>query len=174
MSEPEQNQNPNPTPPAEDETAKLQAQCEENLAGWKRATADYANLQKEMARERQEMGKYACANLATTLLPALDGFRDAAAHAPKPDAAGAYDASAVAKWMEGLEHVRKQLETALKAAGVEAIAETGVPFDPARHEAVLMEKPADPAQSGQVTKVLQSGYRMHDRILRAAKVAVGE
>lgn len=170
-----QNQNETPaTPPEPDDLAKLRAQCDEHLAGWKRAAADYANLQKDMARQRDEMGKYACSNLVSGLLPALDGFRDAAAHAPKPDASGAYDQNAVTKWMQGLEQVRKQLETTLKNAGVQPVDEANVPFDPTHHEAVLMEKPVDPAQSGQVLKVLQSGYRMHDRVLRAAKVVVAE
>jgi molecular chaperone GrpE len=154
--------------------AAANAKADEYLAGWKRAAADYANLQKDMARQREEMAKYACGNLLMGLLPALDGFRDATAHAPSPNADGSYDSGAVAKWMAGMGLVRGNFETVLRNAGVTAIDETGVTFDPSCHEAVMMEKPEKPELSGQVLKVLQAGYRLHDRVLRAAKVVVAE
>src|SRR3989338_1625489 len=55
----------------------LKAQCDEYLAGWKRAMADYANLKKESERAQAEFAKFAAARLATELLPVLDRFRKA-------------------------------------------------------------------------------------------------
>jgi len=176
MNEPEQNQPQDAaqTPPATDELADALARAEENLAGWKRAAADYANLQKDAARQREEMAKYACTNLVRDILPALDGFRDAAAHAPKAGPDGAYDAKAVGQWIEGMNLVRTRLESVLNAAGVTAVDETGVKFDPGCREALMVEKPDKPERSGEVLRVLQAGYLMHDRVLRAAKVVVAE
>jgi len=162
-----------PASPPDDELTKCRAQAEDYLAGWKRATADYANLKKEMDRMREELSKYACANLVTSLLPALDGFRDAFAHAPKAENGTPVDAKALAAWLGGLGQVRSQLEAALKNAGVTAIDEAGVPFDPSVHDAVLVEK-QEGAKPGTVLRVLQAGCRMNDRVLRPAKVVVSE
>ena len=154
--------------------AAANAKGDEYLAGWKRAAADYANLQKELSKQREEAAKYAAAGMIKEFLPVWDGLRDALAQPPVAGAAGSPEAAAVAKWGEGISLIRQRLEKTLAAAGVQAIDEADIPFDPAIHEAVMVEKPADPAQAGQVLKVLQAGYRLHDRILRAAKVVVAE
>lgn len=156
---------PAPEPAAPD----FKAQAAENLAGWQRALADYANLKRESERGAAEFARYAAAGLVERLLPVKDSF--AKAHASYP-ADG--DAAALAKWAEGIGHIKSQFDGVLKAAGVTTIDQADVPFDPALHEAMMMEPAADGVASGIVTKILEPGYKMHDRVLRAAKVTVTE
>lgn len=152
-----------------DELADTKAKADEYLSGWKRALADYANLQKAAERSREELSKFACAGLVGEMLPVLDGFRKAADHVPP---AGADEAS-LRQWIEGVKLIEQQLETVLKKAGLTAIDGTGAAFDPSVHEAMMTRK-EDGAGSGQVIEVLEAGYRLHDKVIRAAKVVVSE
>ena len=68
-----------------EEVAAMKALTDEYLAGWQRAKADYANLQKEMDRLRQDHAKYGSAGLIKTLMPVIDSFRKAAASRPRFD-----------------------------------------------------------------------------------------
>jgi molecular chaperone GrpE len=156
-----------------DEVSQLEARCQEYLEGWKRAVADYANLKRESERREADLTKYAVGELVRKLLPVVDSWDKAEAHRPAPREDGGFDATAVTQWMDGLTHVRNQLHAALEKAGVTVIAETGVPFDPNMHEALMTEK-AEGVASGTVTKILDPGVRLHDRVLKAAKVTVAE
>ncbi len=157
----------------QDELTKCRAQAEEYLAGWKRAAADYANLQKDMSRRVEENAKYASCDLVMALLPALDGFREAITHVPEVSKDGHYDVSAVMKWTEGISNVKSAIEQTMKNQGVSHIDEEDVPFDPAIHEAVLLEK-QEGVEPGMVLRVVQAGCRMHGRVLRPAKVVVSQ
>ncbi|MEY4723205.1 MAG: hypothetical protein RLZZ324_718 [Candidatus Parcubacteria bacterium] len=148
----------------------MKKQCEEYLGGWQRAVADYANLKREAERGAAEMGKYAAAGVITGLLPILDSF--AKAHAARP-IQGDADAAKMLQWADGIGHIKSQLDGALAKLGLTTIDEIGVPFDAARHEAMMMEKAPDVA-SGTVVRLLEAGYKMHDRVLRPAKVVVAE
>jgi molecular chaperone GrpE len=150
-------------PPGDD----LQKKCDEYLEGWKRATADYANLKKEHERERADFAKYAAANALSSLLPVLDSFAKADAAKPTRFA----EAAQHAQWADGVSLVRQQFEGAMRSAGVAAIDQAGVPFDPTLHEAMMLQKGGAP---GTVLKVLEPGYKLHDRVLRPAKVVVAE
>ena len=130
--------------------------------------ADYANLKKESERAQTEFAKFAAARLATELLPVLDGFRKAFAP-PADGKEQQYGKS----WADGVAAVRAQFESVMRNAGVTAIDAADVPFDPACHDAMMTEKRAG-AASGAVIKVLEHGYKMHDRVLRPAKVVVAE
>ena len=153
------------------QTDTLAKKCEDYLAGWQRANADYANLKRDTERMQSEYAKYASAGMVTVLLPVIDSFAKAFAARP---AVGA-DGAAFAQWADGIGHIKAQLDTALNKAGVIIIDETDVPFDPKEHEAMMMEPPAsDQAKSGIVVRILEPGYQMHDRVLRPAKVVVTE
>lgn len=156
----------------EDELAKAKAQADEYLAGWKRAMADYANLKKEAERAQGELAKYAAAGLMTQLLPPLENFKKAAAQTPKMDEVKC-DSAAVRQWVGGIDAIRSQLESVLKGVGVTVIDAVDVPFDPAKHEAMMAEKHGN-AEPGTVIKMLEPGYMMHDRVLKPAKVVVAE
>ncbi len=157
-----------PASPA-DELALFKARADEYLAGWKRALADYANLQKAAEKAREDLVKFACAGLVGNLLPVLEGFRKAAGQVPQPGA----DEAALRQWIEGVRLIEQQLENVLKKAGLTAVAETGAAFDPVVHEAMMTRK-QDGVEPGQVIEVLEAGYRLHDKVIRAAKVVVSE
>lgn len=152
---------------AEEQVDDVQDKAEEYLAGWQRAQADYANLKKDVERMREDLAKFACAGLIEKLLPVLDNFANAGAHAPdtKDDT--------VMQWYEGITHVQTQFEQVLYGAGLTIIEEDNVPFDPERHEAMMREA-VDGVEAGIVIEILVPGYALHDKVLRAAKVKVAE
>lgn len=157
---------PAPEAPAADD---LQKKCDEYLAGWKRAMADYANLKKDMERERADLAKYAVAGFVGKLLPTIESFRKAAEQLP----AEPYDAAKTKQWIDGVGHIRSQLDAAIASAGVAPIDQDGVPFDPNFHDAMMMEK-REGSAPGTVLKVLEPGWKLHDRVIRPAKVVVAE
>lgn len=145
----------------------VQDKAGEYLAGWQRAQADYANLKKDVERMREDLAKFACAGLIEKLLPVLDNFASAGAHAPdtKDDA--------VLQWCQGINHVQTQFEQVLYGAGLTIIDGDNVPFDPERHEAMIREA-VDGVEPGTVIEILAPGYALYDKVLRAAKVKVAE
>jgi molecular chaperone GrpE len=149
----------------EKETETMEAKANEYLAGWQRAKADYANLQRDADMRLADLRKYAGAAFVSELLPVIDTFRKAMEKPPE-------DAGAK-QWVDGIGHIRSQLESVLAKAGVTNIDATGVPFDPQLHEA-MMQQPAEGVPPGSVVSILEPGYRMHDRVLRPAKVIVAE
>ncbi len=129
-----------------------------------RSQADFENYRKRAAREREEAIRFANAGLLERLLPLLDNF-DLGLAAAANDQAGA-------TIVQGLEMVRRQFADYLKSAGVEVIdAQPGELFDPTRHEALAQEA-HDQIEEGHVIRQVRRGYRLHDRLLRAAAVFV--
>ncbi len=157
---------------AANELEELKKKCEEYLEGWKRAKADYANLQKEIARERQEMAKFAALDLIHQLLDVYSHMKLAFQHIP--------DSVKKEPWMVGFEHIQKQIWDVLKGQGVEAIPTVGHPFDPHVHEAVEQkEKETGKGQDGSekadvVVTEVSPGFTLQGRVIRPAKVVVGQ
>jgi molecular chaperone GrpE len=140
--------------------AAVPAEVEEWRDRCARLSADLQNLRRRAERERAESARYAAAPLSLGLLPVLDNLRRALAGAPQEDPLA-----------EGLRQVVRQLEEVLAAHGVEPIVAVGRRFDPAEHEAVMAVVDGD-AEDDVVTAELLPGYRLHDRVLRPARVAV--
>ncbi|MFH8467146.1 nucleotide exchange factor GrpE [Streptomyces sp. NPDC017991] len=146
--------------PSEDEyTAELQ----ELQDRWRRALADLDNLRKRHARELARERAAERSRTAAVFLPVLDNLDLALAHA------GA-DAGAIT---EGVRAVRDQAVNVLELLGYPRHAETGVAFDPARHEVVGVVQDHD-APPGTVLEVLRPGYGDGDRQLRPAAVTVAK
>jgi len=128
-----------------------------------RTLADFENFRKRSEREKTEFYKYALAGLLRDLLPVLDNFDRALDHAGDGD-----------DFHRGVLLIYKQLYDILTKRGLKPIEQSGVPFDPKIHEAVVSEEdPSVPSHT--VIAILQKGYFLHDRLLRPAmvKVAVG-
>lgn len=128
-----------------------------------RLLADFENFRRRSEREKTEFYKYAMAGLLKELLPVLDNFDRSLEHAEEGD-----------DFHRGVLLIYKQLFDTLQKHGLKPIDESGVPFDPNIHEAVVREEdPSVPSHT--VTALLQKGYFLHDRLLRPAmvKVAVG-
>lgn len=133
----------------------------ENLAGWQRATADYQNLQKQVAEERKCLLQFATEQLLYELLPVLDAAKQALATAPD-------DA-----WAIGVRHVFNGLQSTLKAQGLEEMKVMGESFDPVRHESVGAQK-QEGTEPGIILEEQRSGYLLKDKVLRPAQVIISE
>jgi molecular chaperone GrpE len=128
-----------------------------------RVLAELDNARKRLAREREEQIRFASEAVLTEILPSLDNLNLALFHAAPDDACRDF--------VVGVRMTRDLLTEALKKHGLLPVGEVGEAFDPSRHEAVGMA-PADDVPEGHVCALLASGYTLHGRLLRPAKVMV--
>ncbi|OGI19698.1 MAG: nucleotide exchange factor GrpE [Candidatus Melainabacteria bacterium RIFCSPHIGHO2_02_FULL_34_12] len=128
-----------------------------------RALADYQNLQKRTTQEKEDLYKYAAEKTIEILLPAMDTF-DYARSAVKPD-------SPSEKIIEDFNLVFEMLLKCLKDIGLQAIEETGIPFDPVYHEP-LHQIPTNELPDHTVMQILKKGYILNKKVIRPALVAV--
>jgi len=134
-----------------------------------RALAETDNVRKRANRQIEDARLYAVEKFARDLLNVSDNL--ARALEAVPAEARAAMADSVKTAFEGVELTQKELVTVLSRHGVTAIdASPGAAFDPALHQAVTQVPSQHPA--GSVAELYQSGWRIGDRILRAAMVAV--
>lgn len=153
--------------------AGLEAQCAEYLAGWKRALADYENLQKMNAQTRETDRRRVRSSLAEDLLPVVDNFGYVTKHVPSLDSCSDEFKKTFDTWFQGIGHIERQFAEAMKNMGVEPIATVGQKFDPNLHESGGSKK--DDAQAdGIVLEELIKGWKIGDVVLRPAKVIVNE
>lgn len=153
------------TPEQLDELKTRAAKADENWERLLRTTADFDNFKKRAARERTEAVQFANAALIQKLLPILDNFEMALAAAQS-----AKDEKS-ASLQTGIVMVQSQLKNILAEAGLEEIDATGKPFDPAQHEAVSQQETTE-VPEGYVVQQVRKGYRLRERLLRAASVVV--
>ena len=130
---------------------------------WRRALADLDNLRKRHARELEREAAAERARTAAAFLPVIDNLELALSHA-------AADPGAI---VEGFRAVRDQAVNVLERLGYPRHAETGVSFDPARHEVVGVVQDPD-ADPNTVVQVLRPGYGEAERQLRPAAVTVAK
>ncbi|HEY2205452.1 MAG TPA: nucleotide exchange factor GrpE [Pseudonocardia sp.] len=142
--------------PADAKLADLTAQLDERTADLQRVSAEYANYRRRTDRDREANLVAARAKLVGDLLPVLDDLDRAATHG---DLTGAFKA------------VGDKLVSVLASSGLASFGAEGDPFDPAVHEAV--QHTTSPDVGGPtVSIVMRQGYKMGDRVLRPAMVAV--
>ena len=125
-----------------------------------RTLADFDNYRKRAERERQDLKRYAWMEPMRDFLEVVDNLERAAA------AAGSAQ-----DLQQGVEMILRQLDEVLRRHGVVAIESQGLPFDPALHEAVSRQESAAVSEPT-VAEELQKGYRLHERLLRPARVVV--
>jgi molecular chaperone GrpE len=128
-----------------------------------RAVADYDNLKKETLRLRQEYAKYAAIEVVGQIMPVFENLKKALAHAP----------AECAQWVEGIKLIYEQFSKILESAGVVLLGVEGENFDPIKHEALLREKRSG-IEADKVAQVIEPGYKMHEKILKPAKVIIAE
>ena len=155
-----------------DRTAELEAkiaELEQALADQKnayyKAYADTENLKKRLHAEAETTRKYRIQSFALELLPILDALERALA-VPRED-------ENIQNYVKGFEMIHDQLVGILEKEGVKEIDALNKPFDHNYHQA-LMQEPVEGVESGIVVEVLQKGYMLKDRVLRAALVKVSE
>lgn len=144
----------------EEKIIELQKQADEYLSGWKRAKADYINLEREIEREKIEWIKFANLELILHLIAILDSFDGSIKHLPE----GLKEDS----WVKGVLKIKEQLERILEVQGVERMKTVGEKFDVNYHEA--SEKRGE---EGVIIEEIQPGYKMNGRVIRSAKVIIG-
>ncbi len=176
MTEPTSPETTEPTPPEAVPTPETAAeaapldpitQLTQEVDRWKdlayRSQAELDNFRKRSAREAQETRSYANAELLRALFPILDNF-DMGLEAARTE-------SEKSMIFMGMSMVSRQLQDFLRESGVQEIESHGKPFDPNVHEAVSQEASAD-VPEGTVLRVTRRGYKLKDRLLRAASVIV--
>lgn len=169
------------------ELEETNKKAEEYLNNWKRIQADYVNRERSMEKERENWIKFSNLNLVLELLPIFDHFNQALSHVPGDDIKS--------EWVKGIIQIKGQIEKLLKGFGVEKIKTIGEKFNPKWHEVISKEKTEDnPSETplrgnpptggveGQVVsrgkdiiiKEVQAGYKMHESIIKPAKVIISE
>lgn len=170
---------PNPTmpepepqmtePPADDpaaEIARLEAERDDMRDRWMRALADAENARKRADRERRDAEAYGGSRLARDLLPVHDALSRAL------EAAGEEVRAAAPALVEGIELTQRELNNIFGKHGITIIDPAmGERFDPNQHEA-MFEAPVPGTRAGDIIQVMNRGFMLHDRLLRAAQVGV--
>lgn len=146
----------------------LKKQADDRYA---RLMAEFQNFKKRSAKEKQDIHSYANEKIIKDLLEVLDNFERAISlmENRNPDVKSDENNA----MQEGISLILSQLLEVLTKAGLEEIEALGQEFDPKFHHAVLNE-PSDEFKSGEVSKVLQKGYKLNDRVIRPAMVVVSE
>lgn len=142
----------------DEEVASLKNQLAERLADLQRLKAEYDNYRRRVERDRVAVREQAVGQVLSELLPVLDDIGRARDH---DELTG------------GFKSVAESLEAVTGKLGLVRYGEKGEPFDPTVHEALMHSLSPDVTETS-VVDVLQPGYRMGERILRAARVAVAD
>ena len=129
----------------------------ERLDSLLRLQAEFTNYKNRTAREKEQLRGFVTSELVTALLPVLDDIDAARKHGDLQEGPFA--------------SIATKLEELLGKQGVERFGEVGDAFDPNIHEAVL-QQPTDEVAEDHVSMVLRYGYRVNDRVVRTAQVAV--
>ncbi len=149
----------------EEEVAKLKEEVAASKNAYFKAYADAENLKKRLQSEADNVRKYRIQGFATEVLPVLDNLERALdVKVEDPN---------IKNYVKGFEMIYQQLVHILENEGVKVIEAQDKPFDPNYHQA-LMQEAKEGVESGMVIEVLQKGYMLKDRVLRAALVKVSE
>lgn len=143
--------------------ASVLAERDEYRDRFMRALADAENARKRAEKDRREAENYGGSKLARDLLPVYDALNRAIEAA---------DRSIAPQLVEGVELTLRELSNVFGRHGIEVIAPAvGDRFDPLLHEA-MFEAPVPGTKAGDIIQVMVNGFRIHDRLLRAAQVGV--
>lgn len=159
-------------PPAEASPESRVAALEAEIAQMKdhvlRALADAENTRKRALKEREDASKYAVSSFAKDMIEIADNFSRALAAVPQE----ARDADpALKNLMDGIDAIERGLLKSLEKHGVKKIEPMGEMFNPHFHE-VMFEAPMPGKPGGTIIQLVEPGYVLNDRLLRAAKVGV--
>ncbi|MEQ8861626.1 MAG: nucleotide exchange factor GrpE [Pseudomonadales bacterium] len=145
--------------------AQLEQQAESLRDQALRAQAEAENTRRRASRDVENAHKYALEKFGADLLPVLDSLEKAVEVASQSEAAESI--------AEGVDLSLKLFLSVLAKHGIERIDPTGEPFDPQVHEALTMV-PSAHAEPNSVLEVMQAGYLLNGRVVRAAKVVVAK
>ena len=156
-----------PAEPAEPEKDPLE-EAQVQIASLKdkllRTIAEFENYKKRTIKEKMELIQNGGAKAVAAILPILDDFERAVADKSE-------DAAAI---KEGTQMIFNKFVKTLESIGVKQIDAVGEDFNTDFHEAVAMVPGAEDDKKGKVIDCVQTGYTMNDKVIRHAKVAVGQ
>ncbi len=138
----------------------LRREADENRDRYLRAIAELDNVRKRSAREVEQARRFGAERLAQAVLPVRDSLEAGVAAAEK---------AGEGALIEGQRATLRLLDDAFASAGIREIDPRGQPFDPNKHEALSLLA-APNVEPHTVLEVIQKGYELNDRLLRAAKV----
>ncbi len=153
-------------PSPEQQIQQLQARLEEQKNEYLLLMAEFDNYRRRTLKERQELIKTSTERAMKELLPVVDDFERALDALEK---SGDLDSL-----KEGVSLIHSKFIKYLAQQGVKAIESTGTDFDPELHEAITMFPAPDEAMRGKVVDTTTRGYTINDKVLRHAKVVVGQ
>jgi molecular chaperone GrpE len=145
------------------ELEQFKADAADMLDRLQRSQAEFANFRRRNEQERELLRARATEDIIRKLLPVADDF-DRALRSVPAEAEGN-------PWIEGIRLVERKLWRVLEGEGISLMESVGQPFDPSRHEAIMVDEGAGAADT--VIEEFQRGYVVHDTVLRPAMVKVG-
>lgn len=146
------------------EISALKNEMDELEDKYLRVNAELQNIVRRNKETREQLIRYRSQDLGKDILPVIDNL-ERALETEVLDEAGK-------SLKQGVQMVLDSFVRALEANGIEAIEAEGQPFDPNFHEAYAQVPAEEGQESGVVAQVYEKGYKLHDRVLRAAKVTV--
>lgn len=149
-----------------DPLQKAQEELESLKDKYLRTVAEFDNYRKRSLKEKTELVLNGGEKTITAILPVLDDMERAVANADKADSVKALE--------EGWELIFKKLRTILEGLGVKKIDTDDKEFDVDFHEAIAMVPGMGDDKKGKVVDCVQTGYTLNDKVIRHAKVAVGQ
>lgn len=159
---PEEDNAPEAEQTEEKSEEKTDKKADDGNEKYVRLMAEFQNYKKRVAKEKNDIREYATEKLVMELLPVLDNFERALAASAEDDPAG---------YAKGMELIFTQMVTELQKSGLTEVEAEGQDFDPTKHNAVMTEENEE-LESGKVSKVLQKGYALNDKVIRPSMVAV--
>ena len=123
--------------------------------------ADFENFRKNKAKERVELLQTAAAGVITDLLPSIDNYERALANAPEGEIS------------EGIQLIFKGILTTLQSKGLKELPAKGEVFNADFHDCITQYPAPSEEDKGKVLDVLEKGYTLNDKVIRFAKVVVG-
>ncbi len=127
-----------------------------------RAQADLQNAKARMEKDSQDLRKFATEGLILRILPTLDNFQRAFLHIPKEIESN--------EWVKGVSAIEADLMRQMADAGLSRMQVMGEMANSDRHEILTI----GPGEEGKVTEILEEGYELNGRVIRPAKVKVGD
>ena len=136
---------------------------EQESERYMRLMAEFQNFKRRAAKEKTDIHAFANERIVGDLLPVLDNFERALET----------ETGDIEAYSKGMQLIFEQLKTALEKAGVKEIEALGCDFDPNVHNAVMTDN-TDEYETDKISKVLQKGYKLNDKVVRPSMVAVNK
>ena len=146
---------------------KVTEEKQDYLNSWQKDKAEFLNARKRDQESQKEFIKFSNESLLSELIPVLDSFSMAMGNKEAWEKADK-------NWRVGVEYIANQLKKVLSDFGLNEIDPLGKTFDPMRDEAIEHEIVDNESKNNTVTTVIQKGYELNGKILKAPKVKVGD